>query len=102
MSSVGHVTGVFRWESKCHSFQARIQEFSSGGSNLPKKFWQAKKKDKRGGEGGHFSIHSALVWLKSNLAIETVFKTITFHKYDLRSVFSLHVPKHIWRGCLAL
>ena len=65
-----------------NSHQARIQEFSfggGGGSNLSKKIWQAKKKKKKKrGEGGRFSIYFALVWSKSNIAIETVLKTITF------------------------
>ena len=41
-----------------------------GGSNLPKKFWRAKKKSDKMRDGGRFSICSALVWLKFNLAIE--------------------------------
>ena len=57
-----------------------------------------KNRQKRKG-GGRFSIYSALVWTKSNLSTETVFQTITFHKYDLRSIF--YSPKQIWRGCLA-
>ena len=56
--------------------QARIQEFSSGGFKHPNNFEKQKKKKKKKdtkGVGGGFTIYSALVWLKSNLAIETAF-----------------------------
>ena len=48
---------------------------------------QKEKKDKRG-EGGRFSIYSALIRVNSYLAIETAFKTIFFfYKYNLPDVF---------------
>ena len=51
---------------------------------------QKKKKNpnnNKRGEGGRFSIYSAFVWSKSNLATETAFMTITFHKYDIPQCF---------------
>ena len=41
----------------------------------------------KSGEGGRFSIYSVLVRSKSNLVIETAFRTIVFHKYDLPLCF---------------
>ena len=58
--------------------QARIQEFWSGGSNLPTKFDKQKKKKRQKGKAGRFSINYTLVWSKSNSAIETAFQTIDF------------------------
>ena len=65
--------------------QAKIQKFSSGGrgSNLPKKF---EKKRERG-EGGGGSINSALVWLQSDLAMETAFQTIAYIYMALPGIF---------------
>ena len=59
--------------------QARIQEFSSGGSNW-KIFSSKKKKKMGGGEGreGGFSIYSALV---------TALQTIFLYKYDTPQCF---------------
>ena len=80
--------------------QARIQEFSSGGVQPSEKILIRKKKKKKKkkkkttkGEREGFSIYSALVWSKSNLAIEIAFKIIFFHKMT-SPVFSSH-PKHI-------
>ena len=87
-------------QTKSLLLQARIQEFSSGGVQpSEKKFWKAKKKQyqkkkkqqkerEREGGGGRVRIHSALVWSKYNLAIETACKTIICHKYT--PVFSPH------------
>ena len=59
-------------------YQARIQEFSSGGgSNHLKNFEKQKKKKKKkknrqkGEREGGFSIYPTLVWLKSIFALET-------------------------------
>ena len=50
--------------------QARIQEFSSGGVQPSEKISISKKKKKKKttrGEGGRFSIYSALVWSKCSI-----------------------------------
>ena len=54
---------------------------------------QIKKIDKKGREGASVFI-SALVWTKSNLAVEAAYQTITFHKYDLPRCF-LHTESHL-------
>ena len=80
-----------------YSFQARIKEFSSGGSNLPKNFEKQKKKKKW---GGGFSIYSALVWSKSILAIETALQTIFFfNNMTCRGVFPRQI--HIRGVCFS-
>ena len=50
--------------------------------------------------GGPFSIYSALVRSKSNLAIEIAFKIIFFHEMT-SPMFSSH-PKQIWHGCFSI
>ena len=91
----------------CHAYikQARIEEFSSGGGGGVPTFRKIltsppPKKKKEKPTKWRFSICSALVWLKFNLAIELLsrqyyiaeislnvtlnhIKTITFNKYDL-------------------
>ena len=61
----------------CHAYikQARIEEFSSrgggGGPTFEKKNYKPppppKEKPDKMGDGGRFSICSALVWLKFNV-----------------------------------
>ena len=58
----------------CHAYikPAQIEEFSSrgGGVQPSENFLTSQKKPDKMGDGGRFSICSALVWLKFNLAIE--------------------------------
>ena len=65
-----------------------------------KKNWQAKKKNGKKGRVRDFSIHSALVWSKSNLAIETAFQTVTF--INMTSTGDSPDTKHIWHDCLSI
>ena len=60
---------------------------------------QKKKKKTTRGEGGRFSIYSALVRSKSSLAIEIAFKIKEVH--IMPPVFSSH-PKLIWHGCFSI
>ena len=48
-----------------------------------------------GEEGGSFSIYSALVWLKSFLAIETALQTIIFINLTSRGVFSRQIQVEV-------
>ena len=59
------------WGDRGYYFQARIQEYfrRGGGSNLQKEKKKTEQKHKRG-EGGRFSIYSALIRSKSNLAMK--------------------------------
>ena len=75
-----------------------FRQGGGGGPTFRKNFDKQKKKKKKKkkatkGEREGFSIYSALVWSKSNLAIVIAFKIIFFHKMT-SPVFSSH-PKHI-------
>ena len=79
--------------------QVRIQKFSSGGVQHPKNFDKQKKKKKQDtkGVGGGFTIYSALLWLKSNLAIETAFSDKIWGAPGV-----CPTQKHIWHNSFSI
>ena len=72
-------------------FRRGSRNFRPGGGGVPT--FKKKTLKKKGGEAGRFSIYSALIRSKSNLAIETAFRTIAFINMASPGVFD--PPKHI-------